>query len=186
LTNCIVLHGPTGCGKTAMVYACAAEMGYEVFELFPGMGKRSGVALEAAVGDLARNHMVLGGGKGGGATFKSKSVLDLMRKRNDASPQKPAPASFARAGSAQQPARQSVILIEEGDVLFEEDKGFWQAVVELVAKSQRPVVITCNDIAQVPLQTLPIQEVLEVTAPPRNLLSAYLKVVAAAEGKELD
>ncbi|KAL6957698.1 hypothetical protein U1Q18_051449 [Sarracenia purpurea var. burkii] len=138
LTNCIVLHGPSGCGKTAMIYACAAELGYEVFELYPGMGKRSGHALEAAVGDLAKNHMVFGGGAGGGATFKTKSVLDLMRKRKSGSPEKPKPADVLGKSAGKQQTRQSIILIEEADLLYEEDKGFWVGVVELVAKSRRP------------------------------------------------
>jgi len=42
------------------VYACASELGFEVFELYPGMGRRSGKDLAGAVGQLTRNHMVLG------------------------------------------------------------------------------------------------------------------------------
>ncbi len=148
LTNCIILHGPSGCGKTAMVYACAAESGFEIFELFPGMGKRSGHAIELAVGDLARNHMVSAGGSGGGATYKSKSILDLMNKGKKKTPDKALGAASKSAGSAAptpaSASRQSLILIEESDILFEEDKGFWQAIVVLISKSQRPVIITCN------------------------------------------
>ena len=204
LTNCIALHGPSGCGKTAMIYACAAELGYEVFELYPGMGKRSGHALEAAVGDLAKNHMVFGGGTGGGATFKTKSVLDLMKKRKSDSPEKPKPATNFGKGAPKQQTRQSIILIEEADLLYEEDKGFWVGVVELVAKSRRPVVITCNggynsgcsrsslltclfsaDLSQIPLHMLPIQHELGIAPVSAELLEPYLKAIAAAEGKEL-
>ena len=56
----MVLVGPTGVGKSAAVYACASELGFEVFELYPGMGRRSGKDLAGAVGQLTRNHMVLG------------------------------------------------------------------------------------------------------------------------------
>lgn len=58
LTNTILLTGPPGCGKTAAVYACAAELGYRVFEVYPGIGKRSGASLESLVGDVGKNHTV--------------------------------------------------------------------------------------------------------------------------------
>lgn len=129
LANVLVLTGPTGSGKTASVYACASELNHEVFEIYPGMGKRSGKELSTAVGDLGRNHMVSSGGTGGGATWK---MLD--RKET---------TTISSNGHSTKP-RQSVILIEEVDLLYDEDKGFWAAVVELVAESKRPVILTCN------------------------------------------
>ena len=58
LTNTILLSGPPGCGKTAAVHACAVELGYEVFEVYPGVGKRSGANLESLIGDVGKNHTV--------------------------------------------------------------------------------------------------------------------------------
>ena len=167
LTNCIVLSGPSGAGKTASVYACASELGYEVFELYPGMGKRSGKELLSAVGDLGRNHMVSSGGVGGGATFKPKL----------------APSSSATAGTSAGTVRQSLILIEEADILFEEDKGFWAAVVELVAASKRPVVVVCNELELVPVHELPVQQVLEFEKPSIDKVVPWLQTVAAGSGR---
>lgn len=136
LMNAIILQGPTGSGKTAAVYACAAELGFEVFEIYPGSGRRSGKDIGHAVGNLGRNHMVSSGGMGGGATWKgsrSAKTFGEVSKESDSCLQQSISAP-----------RQSLILLEEVDLLYEEDKGFWAAVVELISTSKRPVVMTCN------------------------------------------
>jgi hypothetical protein len=39
---------------------------------------------------------------------------------------------------------QSVVLIEEADVVFADEAGFWPSVVAFIRDSRRPVIITCN------------------------------------------
>ncbi|THH14682.1 hypothetical protein EW146_g5684 [Bondarzewia mesenterica] len=58
ICNTILLSGPPGSGKTAAVYACAEELGWEVFEVYPGIGKRSAANLENLIGDVGKNHLV--------------------------------------------------------------------------------------------------------------------------------
>ncbi|KAJ1032840.1 hypothetical protein NDA18_001564 [Ustilago nuda] len=175
LSNCIILTGAPGTTKTASVYACASQLGYEVFELYPGMGKRSGKELLAAVGDLGRNHMVSSGGVGGGASFRRNGNVNGT----------PTSTTAKATAVGERGARQSLILIEEADILLEEDKGFWPAMVELVAESKRPVVITCNDIGLVPVHELPVQEVLEFRLPTLGEIVSWLQLIAARMGRYL-
>lgn len=39
---------------------------------------------------------------------------------------------------------QSIILIEEVDLLFQGESGFWQAVIDVIKESRRPVIMTCT------------------------------------------
>lgn len=193
LTNCIVLHGPHGSGKTAAVYACAEELGFEVFELFPGWGKRSGKELNEAVGQLGRNH-TLGGGTGGGAKRPTKSTANAFRAMMSGSGAGTSastpldltgdvPAAGAPPPHAQRAAKQSLILIEEADILFEEDQGFWRGVVDLIARSRRPVVLTCNDLAFLQLGDLPYQELLPFDLPrSREAVTHLAHLVELATG----
>lgn len=56
--NTLLLSGPSGSGKTAAIYACAEELGWEVFEVYPGVGKRGSASLENLIGDVGKNHLV--------------------------------------------------------------------------------------------------------------------------------
>lgn len=172
LTNSILLQGPHGIGKTAAVYAAATELDWEVFEVYPGVGKRSGSHILELVGDVGKNHTIGTGSstnpkspsgrqKAGSGLFsalnkpfaksRKTSVIDVdetpihaptaesSKKDNGSNSE-----AVDREDATPRSVRQSLILLEEVDILFEEDKGFWQAVVSLIAESKRPVVMTCN------------------------------------------
>jgi len=78
--------------------------------------------------------------------------------------------------------RQSLILIEEADILFEEDKGFWAALIELIGRSRRPVIITCNDPSSIPVHDLPLQTTLSFEPPAAEEAVPLLQLMALREG----
>lgn len=157
-SNIILLVGDHGVGKTAAVYTIAEQMEYQVFEINAG-SKRSGKDIVSMVGEMTKSHLV---------TFHTPSIFNpppqapasLGKKKK----LKPNFSPSAQLASQQKNGllkhfavknepkkkpttnntKQSLILLEEVDLLFEEDKGFWASVIDLSQKSKRPIVMTCN------------------------------------------
>ena len=142
LHNTILLTGPHGNGKTAAVYACAEELDWDVFEVYPGIGKRNGASLENYIGEVGKNHLVH-------RTHRNSSdvLRSLFRQKEDVDAAHASPScdeiqdQSAKAGKS---IRQSLILLEEVDILFKEDNNFWNTVTEIIKECKRPVVCTCN------------------------------------------
>ncbi|KAL9578928.1 MAG: hypothetical protein Q9212_005407, partial [Teloschistes hypoglaucus] len=207
VTNAIVISGPHGCGKTAAVYAVTQELGFEVFEINPG-SRRSGKDILDKVGDMSRNHLVTHGqmddsenpdAPDGDSLIGSEALrqdietgrqstmaafLQPTKKQGKASKkQERRKDDVAEVKKVKQRTqKQSVILLEEVDVLFEEDKQFWATILELIVQSRRPIILTCAEERFLPLADLPLFGILRFTRPPQALANKYLSLVACSEG----
>lgn len=206
--NAVVISGQHGCGKTAAIYAAAQELGFEVFEINAG-SRRSGKDLLDKVGDMAQNHLVNNAQEkerdqdrpevvelpestkmdlesGRQATVNSffKPKPKVTQKRAPQASKLPKKQVERQRLQNQKPPsqKQSLILLEEVDVLFEEDKHFWATTLELLISSKRPIIMTCTDENLLPLDEMLLFAILRFTAPPEDLAVDYLLLVACNEG----
>lgn len=205
-TNAILLSGSHGSGKSAAAYAVAKELGFDVFEVNAG-NRRTGKDVIDKVGDMARNHLVhrhepstdLARPTEVSDTSEVVLVVDEQQsklksfftvKPKQASKPKPTlekdveppKKSEKVAGSKAKHQKQSLILFEDVDVLFEEDRGFWETVLDLALQSKRPIILTCKDESIVPVQALSLHAILRFRPAPLQLATDYLLLIAAVEG----
>ena len=209
-SNAVVISGPHGCGKTAAIYAVAQELGFEIFEI-NAASRRSGRDILDNVGDMTRNHLVrqdpddqatvakddseeqqlvneklkrdLESGRQGtmNSFFKSTGGPKKKPPSKRSSPRKGMPKSNEQPKKPKS-QKQSLILLEEVDVLFEEDKMFWTTVLDLLAQSKRPVIMTCSDESLLPLHDMALHAIFRFGPPTEQLATDYLLLVACNEG----
>ncbi|KAI0307322.1 hypothetical protein B0F90DRAFT_553119 [Multifurca ochricompacta] len=172
--NAILLAGPPGCGKTAAIYACAEELNWNVFEVYPGSGKRGGTHLDNLIGDVGRNHTL---------------PQPLLFRRGRSEPPSPVKKPLSNTVDASnrlieaENHPQSVVLIEEADVVFADEAGFWPSVVAFIKECRRPVIITCNDVSLIPVDVLPLQTTLIFSLPPASLTRSLMSAICQVEGR---
>ncbi|KAL2189134.1 P-loop containing nucleoside triphosphate hydrolase protein [Thermothelomyces heterothallicus CBS 203.75] len=205
--NTLVISGPQGCGKTAAVYAVAKELDFEVFEI-NASSRRSGKDVLEKIGDMTRNHHVQQHHSSEAPNNEDTAADDDDVAKDIKSGKQSTMKAFfetkTKGSKSRQPAksqnkgleaevkkepsksqRQSLILLEEVDILYEEDKQFWTTLVGLIAQAKRPFIMTCNDETLIPLHTLTLHGIFRLSTPPKDLAVDRLLLIAANEGHAL-
>lgn len=221
--NVVLISGPHGSGKSAMVQAVAKDLDFEIFEINSG-SRRSGKDIQDKVGDMTENHLVSHRRKEPIVNLEAEPVDDTENERHSDALQKdldsgrqgtmmsffnaqartdekprPKPkasrpkktsslgqATLPIGQSQRKSQKQSLILFEEADILYDEDQGFWAQVTRLAAQSKRPIIITCTNEALIPIHELPLAAILRLSPPPVPLATDYLAVLAGREGHVLE
>ncbi|XP_033630508.1 ATPase family AAA domain-containing protein 5-like isoform X2 [Asterias rubens] len=238
LGNSMMLTGPTGCGKTAAVYACARELGFKVFEV-NASSKRTGRQILADLGEATQSHHLSTNHYGNNNSslksfFPSKSPSKTGDKKEvkKATPIPKAFAAFYKAGAKATSANQntktskatnetakkaqnktkpgpkskeatnqkqpaaisnatesvseqrltstSLILFEDVDVVFDEDKGFLSAINTFMKTTKRPIILTTSD-SHFSEAFEECCEMVTFHKPPSSLLATHLQLLCLAE-----
>lgn len=214
--NGVVISGPHGCGKTAAVYAVAMELGFEVFEINSSSRRSGKDILEKVgdmtrnhlvqrsdhqqpkvdpvdedaqrISDALENDLKSGRQGTMNSFFKSSVTKKIPTSKESATAATKVASAQSAVPSKAPPKtqKQSLILLEEVDVLYEEDKLFWVTVMNLIVTSKRPVIMTCTDESAVPLSALSLHAIIRFVTTPVSLAADHLLLVAANEGHDID
>ncbi|KAI3411965.1 ATPase AAA domain-containing protein 5 [Globodera pallida] len=127
LDNPAILAGPTGCGKTAMVYCAAKSNGFQVLEI-PPYERRDRQFLEQKL-------------SGASATYNMNVGAKMQDIRDMFNPKRDSPANQKRKMSV----GFTLILVDECELQYSSDYNFWSTLKQFCANSLVPIVLTCND-----------------------------------------
>jgi SpoVK/Ycf46/Vps4 family AAA+-type ATPase len=156
----LLVSGPTGSGKTSLVYAAAQELNIQILEVSPS--------------DFSW--------QSNGKRQITEAVKEALQSRQVAK------ASLSsQNGSCGSSATSQIVLIDDVDVLIREDKSVLSSIASMTDDSKRPLVLTCTDPSIVTSPgILELSETFHVTAPLEICMSflafAYFYVLANPRG----
>ncbi|XP_063994819.1 enhanced level of genomic instability 1 [Diachasmimorpha longicaudata] len=150
-----VLLGPHGSGKTASVYAVADELGYTVLEL-NASSRRPGKKILKDFEEATKSHRIK----------KTDSSVSTSQ-------------TFQRAEKIPQ---NSLILVEDVDLVFDEDEGFVSATYQLASNTKRPIVMTSRGACAHLNRMAPQQMRIYYQGMCGDRVGALLEVITLAEG----
>ncbi|KAJ6798913.1 Uncharacterized protein M6B38_212620 [Iris pallida] len=200
LKNVLLLTGPVGSGKSAAIYACAKEQGFEVIEV-NASDLRGGAHIKQKIGEAAESHRLNQWSVEDPNGPRRKQILELlagpadireeefgngspemvsMTRKQDATPTKSPCKARASRSDPCQAANKTLILFEDVDTVFDEDRGFISSILQLAETSKRPIILTSNNRNPVLPQLLE-QFVLNFTLPSYDELLCHLYMICASE-----
>ncbi|KDO28801.1 hypothetical protein SPRG_22173 [Saprolegnia parasitica CBS 223.65] len=141
LYRLLVLQGEAGAGKTCSVYACAAELGYQVLEINAGQ-LRSGKTLLELAGEATQSSRVLASTTSASSASAANPRGERAEKQEKSQEEKREKEDFTASKTL------SLVLLEDVDVLFDADKGFLSALSQMARQAKCPILATCTHLPE--------------------------------------
>ncbi|XP_064120413.1 ATPase family AAA domain-containing protein 5-like [Macrobrachium nipponense] len=173
-----LLCGPPGVGKTAVVYALAAELGYNVLEV-NASSKRPGKHVMSQLAEATQSHSVSNSSNQPtnalAAMFAAKSGTQSKKVKNKAFASKEK-VSHGCNRDVEKKKGLSVVLFEDIDIVFEEsDEGFLSTVNNFMITTKRPIILTLSYPSHSALSKIKSSyERLDFEPPPEDLIGFQL------------
>eukprot|EP00949_MAST-11_sp_MAST-11-sp1_P004936 g4936.t1 len=162
--NMALVTGPTGCGKTSAIYACAAELGYEIIEINAEKA-RTRSSILSLFGEATQSHR-----------------FDLQQNP----PERRRAKKKRRKNAKKEVSKKTLILFEEVDEAHAlGDGSVFAALRTLRRTSKRPILLTANHMTDA-LRSLGLCSHFVLERPPPSTCAIYLQCVCMAEGFKLE
>ncbi|XP_006649786.1 uncharacterized protein LOC102720498 [Oryza brachyantha] len=168
--NVLLITGPVGCGKSAAVFACAREQGFNVIEVNTS-DMRNGAYVRQKFEEATKSH--------GLEKWSQEDIISLPISNSiDPASGTPGTTEF------KQVINKTLILFEDVDTVFDEDRGFISTVLKMVETTKWPIILTSNK-KDPPLPHLLDQLALDFTYPSSAELLSHVDMICKSEGVEI-
>ncbi|KAH0664202.1 hypothetical protein KY284_029133 [Solanum tuberosum] len=152
LKNVLLVSGPVGSGKSAAIYACAKEQGFQVIEV-NASDWRNGALVKQRFGEAVESHWLQRMHKdpvyledklvSGGGVIEAIPLSDEENAPNATGGQRK--QVFREEITANyQGETKTLILFEDVDTALCEDRGFVSTIQQLAETAKRPMILTSN------------------------------------------
>lgn len=199
--NTLLITGPVGCGKSAAVFACAREQGFNVIEVNTS-DMRNGAYVRQKFEEATKSH--------GLEKWSQEEVINPLRDDSldpdsgtpdrteyqclmscatrvmiDCDQQK-SPVGYYSGLKAcdeapKQVANKTLILFEDVDTVFDEDRGFISTILKMAETTKWPIILTSNK-KDPSLPNLLDQLVLDFKYPSTSELLSHVAMICKSEG----
>ncbi|XP_055829542.1 uncharacterized protein LOC129898855 isoform X2 [Solanum dulcamara] len=148
LKNVFLVSGPVGSGKSAAIYACAKEQGFQVIEV-NASDWRNGALVKQRFGEAVESHWLQRMQKdsvysvSGGGVIEAIPLSDEENALNASGVQRNQVCREEITANHQGETK-TLILFEDVDTALCEDRGFVSTIQQLAGTAKRPMILTSN------------------------------------------